>query len=242
MCALVTRRRGTDRLRCLRSRAVVASLASVPIGVAGAVLLTLGLSGPDPPPQPPPSEVAFRAAHGDETGGRVSISAQRERDVPAPLGRSLPVRLDIARIGVRTPVVQVGLDGSGAMAMPPASPDGPAGWYRYLASPGEVGPAVIVGHVDSARDGPAVFFRLGALEGGDQVDVLRADGVTARFTVTAVLSVPKSAFPTTLVYGPVEHPVLRLVTCGGVFDRSTGHYLDNVVVFARFTGSLPAVP
>jgi sortase (surface protein transpeptidase) len=92
-----------------------------------------------------------------------------------------------------------------------------------------------VGHIDS-RTGPGVFFRLPELRPGDQVYVTRADGTLARFRVTAVQTYPKDHFPTQAVYGPVPDAELRLITCGGVFDRSRGSYLSNVVVFARLTG------
>jgi sortase (surface protein transpeptidase) len=109
-------------------------------------------------------------------------------------------------------------------------------WYRYSPTPGATGPSVIVGHVDSAR-GPSVFYRLGALRGGDTIDVRRADGRVARFTVRDTRRFAKDHFPTSLIYGDTAGPELRLITCGGSFDRSSGHYTDNVVVFATLTGS-----
>ncbi len=95
-----------------------------------------------------------------------------------------------------------------------------------------MGPAILLGHVDSAAEGPSVFFRLGELKPGDAVLVERADGSTARFTVDEVKRYPKEKFPTDLVYGDIDHAGLRILTCGGAFDDSTGHYLDNIVVFA----------
>jgi hypothetical protein len=156
-----------------------------------------------------------------------------------PLTRSVPVRLDIPAIGVQTSVVPVGLNDDGTVAVPPLARDAPAGWYDHLASPGEPGPAVILGHVDSALDGPAVFYRLGTLPRGATVFVRRADGSTAAFTVTAVGEYPKSAFPSRAVYGPAAGPVLRIITCGGDFDHATGTYRDNIVAFATYTSSIP---
>lgn len=92
---------------------------------------------------------------------------------------------------------------------------------------------MIVGHVDSARNGPSVFFRLGALQAKDLVQIRRADGSIVTFAVDSVRSYPKSAFPTQLVYGPTTYPALRLITCGGDFDRKTGHYEQNIVVLAH---------
>ena len=109
---------------------------------------------------------------------------------------------------------------------------GEAGWYRFSPTPGEIGPAVIVGHVDSAADGPSVFFRLGSLHHGDLIQVARADGTTAVFAVDSVHLYPKTEFPTQLVYGDTTNSALRVITCGGPFDHATGHYRDNVVVFA----------
>ncbi|MDN5751557.1 MAG: class F sortase [Pseudonocardia sp.] len=108
-----------------------------------------------------------------------------------------------------------------------------AGWYRPGPTPGEAGPAVVVGHVDSAADGPAVFFRLGELRPGAEVLVERADGRTAVFAVDRAARYPKDEFPTREVYGPTDHAALRLITCGGDFDAASGHYRDNIVAFAR---------
>jgi hypothetical protein len=144
--------------------------------------------------------------------------------------------LEIPAIGVGTRLTRLGLNRDGTVEVPPPRRDSPAGWYAGLVSPGEVGPAVILGHVDSAYEGPAVFYRLGALRPGDPVSVRRADGRTLVFTVDRVARYPKRAFPTTTVYGPADHPALRLVTCGGRFDRASGSYRDVVVVFARLTG------
>jgi sortase (surface protein transpeptidase) len=109
---------------------------------------------------------------------------------------------------------------------------GVAGWFTGGAMPGEDGPAVISGHVDSQR-GPAVFYRLRDLRRGDTVRVRRADGRWLAFEVTGSARYAKAQFPTDAVFGPVTGPVLRLITCGGTFDGSSGHYLDNLVVTAR---------
>jgi sortase (surface protein transpeptidase) len=141
----------------------------------------------------------------------------------------VPVRLRIPSIGVDTPLEQVGLDADGTIAAPRRFQDG--AWYRGGPRPGQPGPAVLLGHVDTKR-GPAVFYRLATLRPGAAVLVERADGSTARFRVSGRMQVAKSRFPADLVYGPTLAPSLRLVTCGGSFDRTTGHYRDNVVVSA----------
>jgi sortase (surface protein transpeptidase) len=156
---------------------------------------------------------------------------------PAPTRRphppSVPVRLVIPVIGVATPLVRLGLEPGGAMQVP--GDFATAGWFAGGPVPGQLGPAVIAGHVDS-RTGPAVFYRLGDLRPGDPVRVRRADGDWLAFEVTGTARYSKAAFPTDAVFGPVTGPVLRLVTCGGDFDRASGHYLDNLVVTARPAG------
>lgn len=142
-----------------------------------------------------------------------------------------PVRLDVPAIGVHTGLLRLGVQSDGTVEVPPLeSPD--AGWYVHSPAPGDVGPAVVLGHVDSARTGPGPFSRLGALAPGDEVVVTRADGSTVTFRVDRVSTFPKTAFPSDAVYGDVDRPELRLVTCGGTFDREARSYRDNVVVFA----------
>lgn len=146
---------------------------------------------------------------------------------------SVPVHLDIPAIKLHTKLTQLGLNEDGTVEVPPLGGDVPAGWYRNSVTPGEVGAAVLVGHVDSARDGPAVFYRLGDLRPGDDITVRRADGTTATFQVETVALFPKNKFPTDLVYDPVPYPGLRLITCGGSFDRKRSSYRSNLVVTAR---------
>lgn len=152
--------------------------------------------------------------------------------VPVMLS-SQPVALDIPAIDVHSVVNDLGLTSEGALETPAPGPHyNEAAWYRYSPTPGELGPAILLGHIDSAADGPSVFFRLGEVEPGDEVSVTRADGSVAVFIVDAVHSYPKDDFPTELVYGDIDHAGLRILTCGGAFDDAAGHYLDNVVVFA----------
>jgi sortase (surface protein transpeptidase) len=160
--------------------------------------------------------------------------------VPAPVvaeagtdeTSAAPVHVHVPAIGVDSELLRLGTDASGALV--PPDDFARAGWFAGSTVPGDVGPAVVAGHVDSV-DGPAVFFRLRDLAPGDEVLVDRADGTTARFTVTGVGRYPKDDFPTEAVYGPTPRAELRLITCGGDFDRSARSYEDNVVVFARLT-------
>lgn len=146
----------------------------------------------------------------------------------AHLARSVPVRLQIAAIGVNSALMALGLQADGAMQVPPSG--FPAGWYTGAPTPGEMGPAIIAGHVD--MKGPGVFYDLHKLKPGDQVTITRKDGSRPVFRVTRLQQVPKDRFPTSAVYGNIDHAGLRLITCGGAFNRRTGHYEDNIVAFA----------
>jgi hypothetical protein len=147
-------------------------------------------------------------------------------------GSGRPVRLLAPAAGIDTALPPLHLDATGTLV--PPDDIRTAGWFADGPAPGEVGPAVLVGHVDSTA-GPGVFFRLRDLRPGDDVEVRRVDGSAVRFTVTRVARYPKSAFPTAAVYGPTPDAELRLVTCGGTFDRAARSYLDNVVVYARLS-------
>jgi hypothetical protein len=152
-----------------------------------------------------------------------------------------PTSLAIPAIGVLSTIQQLGLNPDGTIEVPQPGPlYNDAGWYHYSPTPGQLGPSIILGHIDSAAEGPSVFYRLGELQPGDEVDVARSDGSVAVFTITGVREYPKTAFPTATVYGNTNFAALRLITCGGNFDPSSGHYLDNVVAFASLTSSHPA--
>ncbi|WP_260618374.1 class F sortase [Streptomyces sp. WAC07149] len=152
-----------------------------------------------------------------------------------PLPGSPPVRIRIPSIRVDAPLTGLGLDRDGSLEVPPPARRELAGWYRDGTTPGATGTAVIAGHVDHAS-GPAVFYHLGALRRGAAVEVDRADGRTAVFTVHAVEVYDAGAFPDRRVYGPSPRAELRVITCGGAFSPRTG-YQGNVVVFAHLTGT-----
>ena len=158
--------------------------------------------------------------------------AQQVRIVPpdsTPQTGLKPVRLRIAAVGIDTTLVPLGLLANGDMEVPADA--SVAGWYDLGPRPGQPGPAVIAGHVDS-RQGPGVFFPLRQVRPGDLVEVTLEDGSVLRFPVTAVEQHPKDALPVERIWNDTEEPVLRLVTCGGTFDRQSRHYTDNIVVFA----------
>jgi sortase (surface protein transpeptidase) len=142
--------------------------------------------------------------------------------------RGTPARIAIASIGVDAPVVDLNRNPDGTLEVPDWQD---AGWWRRGPEPGERGPAVVVGHVDS-RSGPAVFARLDELEAGDTIDIVLDDGGTTSYVVERAERFPKDAFPTRDVYELTDGPELRLITCDGEFDEATGHYVDNLVVFA----------
>ncbi|MGI5453481.1 class F sortase [Streptomyces sp. CA-249302] len=153
---------------------------------------------------------------------------------PHPLPRSRPTRVLVPYIGVDAPVIGLGLDRDHRLTAPPESDAGHVGWYEGGPSPGEQGTAVLVGHLDTDT-GPAVFAGLGELRAGHLVELRRADGRTAVYTIDAVKSYEKSHFPDGEVYGARGRPELRLITCGGEYHRRTG-YAGNTVVFAHLTG------
>ncbi|MCW2702381.1 MAG: secreted protein [Blastococcus sp.] len=159
--------------------------------------------------------------------------AEPTADVLVPLSPSTPVRLRIPAIGVDSALMGLGLQGDGSLEVPPEG--FPAGWYTGAPTPGALGPAIIAGHVD--WDGsPGVFFSLRDLAPGDTITVEREDGTAARFRVDSVQQFAKDAFPTDAVYADIDHAGLRLITCGGSFDRDARSYRDNIVVFADLAG------
>lgn len=150
----------------------------------------------------------------------------------APMPAVEPVGIEIPAIGVSSELMNLGLQPDGTLEVPPAGY--PAGWFTGAPTPGELGPAIIAGHVDWNGQ-PGVFFDLRTLEPGDEVRVQRSDGSTAVFQVTRVEQYPKAAFATEEVYGDIDHAGLRLITCGGDFDESADSYEDNIVAYARLT-------
>ncbi|QIG43368.1 class F sortase [Nocardioides anomalus] len=140
-----------------------------------------------------------------------------------------PARIRIPAIGVDASMTELSIASGGAIEVP-GDPD-QAGWLDTTPTPGAQGPSVVAGHVDSTS-GPAVFALLGSLSEGDEVLITRRDGTTVRFAVDGVRTYPQDQFPTEQVYGPVPGPVLRLITCGGAYERAHGGYQSNVVVYA----------
>ena len=202
-----------------RSRAVRV-LAAVALGMCLLLACCSGGGAPDPVTGPPPAASAAVLA-------------------TTPLNAAPPVRVRIPAIEVDSALIGLGLRADGTLQVPA---DGSvAGWFTGAPTPGERGPAVLAAHVDWDR-APGVFFRLRDLESGDEVAVDRTDGTTARFVVLGVEQYPKDAFPTERVYGDIDHAGLRLITCGGEFDRAERSYRDNVVVYAGLVGTAAGPP
>ena len=154
------------------------------------------------------------------------------------LPASPPTRIQIPEIDVDAPVMRVGLNRDGTVGVPPLSRAERAGWYEHGPAPGSRGPAVVLGHYDDLG-GPAVFHRLHAVRPGTRVRVVRRDGAVAVFRVDAMERVPKWEFPRARVYGKVRYAGLRLITCGGRYDRADRSYRDNLIVYAHLVGSSP---
>ena len=209
-------------VRSLRAR--VAGIAGVLLIAAGTAALGVAVTAQVHAPQPAPS-----------VAGIIGSSARGPS-----LQRSMPVSVHIPAIGVDSKLLRLGLNSDGTIQVPSIRTNsGQAAWYKYSVTPGQIGSSVIEGHVDSVQ-GPAVFFRLGALHPGDTIDVTLADGIMAVFRVTGVREYVKSSFPAKAIYGAADFAALRLITCGGAFDYATGHYLSSTVVFASLTSSRPA--
>jgi hypothetical protein len=152
------------------------------------------------------------------------------------LDRSEPTRVDIDAVDVHAPLTSLDLDYEGDFEVPKLWRPHEGGWFEPGPTPGEFGPAVLMGHVDTDRSGPAVFFPLKDLREGDEIEVTREDGIVVTYEVTAIESYPKRRLPYEDVFGIEAEPALRLITCGGDFDREHGDYTENLVVFAGYVG------
>ncbi|MET7681599.1 class F sortase [Streptomyces sp. NPDC005423] len=194
---------------------VTAATASLLVSCAGKATTTPAAAHPRS--TPPPASPTARAPHA--------------------LARSVPVSLRVPAIGVDTPLIRLGLASDGTVRVPPIAAHDKAGWYENSPTPGRTGPSVILGHVTVGSYGDGVFRHLADLRKGDRIETRLENGSTAGFTVTAVRTVAKSEFPTRQVYGDVDRPELRLITCGGA--RTGDGYLDNVIVFAALSSATP---
>jgi hypothetical protein len=205
-----------------RGRVRLAGLAGGSLVFGGAVAILVALLAQQHAPSPAAS-----------AAGRVGPDGAKEQ----ALHQSPPVAVSIPAIGVKSKLLHLGLNKDGTIQVPDLNTSAnEAAWYKYSATPGQIGTSVIEGHVDS-YGGPAVFYRLGALRPGNRVSVALADGITAVFRVTGVREYAKDKYPANTIYAPANFAALRLITCGGGFDAATGHYLSSVVVYASLVSS-----
>lgn len=211
---------GSGRRRLLASAAVALLVAAV-------AMLSLGFSAQHHAPQPPAS-AALPAA----SPAPVATPTAPAKPTVTPTAISIPA------IGVHHPLMQVGLNSDGTLQVPPLTEPGIPGWYRNSPTPGQVGPAIIVGHIDGTTGAEGVFYNLGALRPSDTIQVTRSDNTVAVFRIDGVNKYSKAAFPTLTVYGNTTNPQLRLITCAGPFQNQ--HYLDDIVVYATLSGTHPA--
>jgi len=230
--------------RLVGRRGLLAAAAGA-LALAGGLAVALSLGGHAGPPQPaaaqspavsqPLSPTTSAPGEAATATPELASPAQPATDLGPILPASDPVALDIPSIEVHSTTLaplRVGADG----VLPPPSDFAQPGWYTGGPTPGQLGPAVIAGHVDGPS-GPAVFYRLGELAAGAEVAVTRADGTRATFTIDSVERFAKAEFPTSRVYGnSTSRAEIRLITCGGAFDRSTGHSVDNIVAFGHLVG------
>ena len=198
------------------------SILLIGIGLGGAVTFTLNLEEPLEPQ--PISQISLPAPE-----------TIKNETTKVGLKKSKPIHINIPSVDISAKIGSVGLKSDKTMEVP----DSPTltAWYKHSPTPGEIGPSVIVGHVDYINYGPAVFWRLSQLKPGDKIVIKRADGSKVTFKVTSLKSFDQDSFPTKKVYGNINYAGLRLITCGGTLDRSSGHYSNNTVVFASLVSS-----
>jgi hypothetical protein len=194
------------------------------VAMAGCGVITAAVAAaPDPPTMPTTTSIPASAA---KPIAKVTV-----------LAKSTPTTVDIAAIGVHALIYPSGVDANGDLAVPPLAHPYRTNWYKDGPTPGQAGNAVILGHVDSKKVGAAVFYRLGQLKKGNQIDVTRRDGTVAVFRVTGVALYAKAKFPAALVFAPASTPGLRLITCGGSFDAKAHTYRGNIIVTAEMISS-----
>ncbi len=236
---------GADNIR-------LGSFASIAVTVAGATVMAGGAHGYGEvvtiPPTAPAEVAGSLQTPADGRLGTAEVEGVAPNALPSPSagpasslreeqdGR--PASIWINSISTGSELIDLGLNQDGALEVP--TDFGIAGWWKGGPRPGDPGPAVITGHLDSTK-GPGVFAKLGRVKPGDEVTVRRNDGVKLTFVVTRIDRYPKRAFPTRTVYGPTDGAELRVITCGGGFDRTAASYTSNIVVFAKLVGPVPGL-
>lgn len=203
---------------------MAAMLGGGAVAVAGAVTLTLALTGT--------GSTLTGAATQIPSNVTSTMPVLASRPTAGGLSRSLPETIEIPAIHVDAPVMKLDRSPSGVIQVPPLNNHNLTGWFDRSVTPGQTGTSIILGHVDTFQ-GPSAFFNIKLLKPGDLIEVKRANGSTAKFMVDGVQVVSKATFPSTVIYGNSWYPGLRLITCGGPFDTTTRQYLDNIVVYSH---------
>ena len=236
-----------------RRRAPVAAallLATLTLGVAGcgapatatpSVPSQVSAGTSSSAPASPSGTTPGTATSGTPAASAAPSAAPITQPPPAPvkgpvLPASAPVSLSVPDIGLTTPLLALGRDAKGEADVPPGEAGSPAGWYKYSPTPGERGPSVILGHVNTTTIAEGVFYRLHELKPGEQFSVARADGSTLVFVVDRNEVFQKASFPTLAVYGNTDRAEIRLITCGG-YEPSTGEFVENTVVYGHLLSS-----
>jgi sortase (surface protein transpeptidase) len=210
------------------------TIVAILLALAGAGAVRVAVSRRHSPPATPPASAAGRVDSTTTTVASGLTTTRRAKPTPATFAPGLkfspPTELTIPTLGVDSELVRLDRNADGTVQVPESFHV--AGWYQHSVSPGQIGPSVFLGHVDS-KSGPGIFYGLGRLKPGDTVEVKRSDGRAVTYVITGVRQYPKTGFPTTDVYGNTPTPTIRLITCGGAFDSATGHYVSNIVAFGQ---------
>lgn len=210
---------------------LLSAATAVVLALAGITVVIIGVNSPQQPP------TASAAAAGSTKSSAIPTS---KAPAPPTLPASTPTHIDVPAIGINSNMLQLGSNPDGTLQVPPLEKDSQAGWFTGSRTPGQLGPSIILGHIDSVEYGPGVFYKLAALKPADQVSITRSDGTVAVFSITKVAQYPKKHFPTIKVYGNTDDAALRLITCGGTFDPTARSYEDNIIAFASLISVRPA--
>ena len=235
-----TSRRG----RLTASAAAGVLLTSLVLGTTACAPESLPATAPDPvatsaqtaAPQIPATTSPTPAPSAEASTSAPAAKPVKPASEGPVLAESAPVSLQVPQVGINTSLVPLGQAADGTMEIPGGQPGDPGGWYKYSPTPGELGPAVILGHVNNLASPQGLFFRLHEMKPGEQFSVTRADGTVAVFEVDKLEVVKKATFPTLAVYGNTNRAEIRLITCGGL-DTSSGEYTENTVVFGHLVSS-----
>jgi Sortase domain len=209
------------------------------LAIVGGLLLVRGVAdAPHPPPQPPASAARPLPTAAPTPAAVPAAAPAKPPPPPLSLPYSTPVEVKIGAVGIDADIMKVGQEDDGTVDVPSEYQAREAGWFKLSPSPGQLGPSVILGHVDSYQvpDKKAAFYYLGSVRPGNTVEVDRADGMAAVFTVDSVEVAKKNDFPTAKVYSPTPYAALRLITCGGSWTKHTS-YDSNVIVYAHLTSA-----